>query len=62
VRKYGKGNCGDKGGGWCNFVYESQPFPQKSKYEGFIVKELGPYKDKEDRAMTRFGPNRGYNF
>jgi hypothetical protein len=55
LRMYGKGECGEKGGGWCNFVYESQPFPQKNKYEGYIVAELGGYKDQPERAM-KFGP------
>jgi hypothetical protein len=58
VTKYGPASCGLMGGGWCNYVYQNNDQPT-----GYLtIKELGAYKDKEDRAM-RYGPKTGgYNY
>jgi hypothetical protein len=57
VKKYGTSECGEMGGGWCNYVFEHTPFPALVQADGAKWTEIGPFKDGHDRAM-RFGPKR----
>ena len=58
VTKYGKSDCGKAGGGWCNYVFESSPFPvlPAASLAALPYTIIGSFKDTGDRAL-RWGPH-----
>jgi hypothetical protein len=49
IKKYGPSNCGEMGGGWCNYVYEIKKHTEKHEYT-----QIASYKDTGNRAMRLY--------